>query len=410
MRLLIHDYAGHPFAVELSRSLAACGHEVLHAYAGSLQTPRGDITNRPDDPPGFMSRQVDMHAEYAQFKYSFRHRRQMEIAYGKNCADVILSWRPDVVLSANTPTEAQEQILLASKGIGARFVLWVQDFYSLAVDRLVRHKIPLFGRFVGNYYKRLERRQLQSADGIVAITEDFVPIMQTDFKVPPDRITVIPNWAPLGSLPVLEKDNAWSISMGMNEHFVFLYSGTLGMKHNPDLLLQLALQYRQTPSVRVVVISEGLGARWLLDKKEEHQLQNLHVLAYQPFALMPEVMASADVLLTVLEPEAGVFSVPSKVLTYLCARRPLLLAVPGVNLASRIIVSTRAGITVEPSDLKGFLHAAESLRSNPSRARAYATAGRDYAEQTFDIERIAARFAKVLGTQTPECKPIPSEV
>lgn len=402
MRLFIHDYAGHPFAVELSRFLAFQGHEVLHAYAGSLQTPRGDLSNHPDDPPGFSSRQMDMHPEYAQFKYSFRHRRRMEIAYGKTCAKVILEWRPDTVLSANTPTESQEAIMAACRAIKTRFVFWAQDFYSIAVDKLVRKKIPLLGPLIGSYYKRLERRQLQGSDAIVAITEDFVPIMQSAFKVGAERITVIPNWAPLASLPVLDKGNDWSRSMGMDSHFVFLYSGTLGMKHNPNLLLQLALQYRETPAVRVMVISEGIGAQWLLDKKDAYHLQNLHILAYQPFNKMPEVMASADVLLTVLEPEAGIFSVPSKVLTYLCAQRPLLLAVPAINLASRIILANRAGITVEPSDLQGFLKAAESLRSNSTTAQACGSAGRAYAEQTFNIERIAARFCSVLSIPNPE--------
>lgn len=42
MRLLVHDYSGHPHQVQLSRELAKRGHEVLHLYAGFLQTPRGD--------------------------------------------------------------------------------------------------------------------------------------------------------------------------------------------------------------------------------------------------------------------------------------------------------------------------------------------------------------------------------
>lgn len=397
MRLLIHDYAGHPFAVELSRHLAAEGHEVLHAYAGALQTPRGDLAHRPEDSVHFVSQQIPMNPEYTQFKYSFLRRRKMEIEYGRTCAEVIGKWRPDVVLSANTPTETQEHLLLASQKLGARFVIWVQDFYSIAVDKLVRKKIPVLGCLIGNFYKRMERRQLRASDHIVAITEDFLPIMQDTFGVPAERVSVIPNWAPIASLPVLGKDNPWSRELGMNDHFVFLYSGTLGMKHNPDLLLQLAQQYQDQPGVRIVVISEGIGARWLLDQKSLQQLSNLHVLAYQPFSAMPQVMASADVLLAVLEEDAGVFSVPSKVLTYLCARRPLLLAVPKVNLASRIIESTSAGITVAPSDVAGFLAAAETLRSNPSQAADCAAAGRAYAEATFSIAAIAAQFGKVLA-------------
>ena len=49
MRILVHDYAGHAFPTSLSRELAARGHEVVHAFAGSLQTPRGDLQRGPGD-------------------------------------------------------------------------------------------------------------------------------------------------------------------------------------------------------------------------------------------------------------------------------------------------------------------------------------------------------------------------
>ena len=48
MRILVHDYAGHPFQVQLSRELARRGHEVRHAYASALQTPRGELVKRED--------------------------------------------------------------------------------------------------------------------------------------------------------------------------------------------------------------------------------------------------------------------------------------------------------------------------------------------------------------------------
>jgi colanic acid biosynthesis glycosyl transferase WcaI len=397
MRLFIHDYAGHPFAVELSRLLATAGHDVIHGYAGALQTPRGDLSRRPDDPPTFHSRQIKMNPEYTQFKYNFRKRRSMEIAYGKECAEIIREWQPEVVLSANTPTETQEYLLKATKQIGARFVLWIQDFYSIAVDKLVRKKLPLIGRFIGDYYKRMERSQFVSSDHIVTITNDFVPILEKEFGIQRSKVTTISNWAPIESLPVTPKHNPWSEELGLDRHFVFLYSGTLGMKHNPDLLLQLALKYQDVPDVRVLVISEGIGADWLLQKKHALDVKNLHILAYQPFSVLSQVMATGDVLVAVLEVDSGVFSVPSKVLTYLCAQRPILLAVPSVNLAARIIQTNQAGLTVEPADTEGFLAAADQLYTDPSAAEACAQRGRQYAEDHFTLHDIAQRFASVLG-------------
>ena len=111
---------------------------------------------------------------------------------------------------------------------------------------------------------------------------------------------------------------------------------------------------------------------------------------------MPEVLASGDVLCAVLEEDAGVFSVPSKVLTYLCAARPLLLAVPQVNLAARIIHQQKAGLTVPPADVPAFLEAAEQLRSNPHLAARCAANGREYAENNFKIEDIAVTFENIF--------------
>ena len=46
MRIFVHDYAGHPFQIELSRSLAARGHLVEHTYCSSLvTTPHGAVAD-----------------------------------------------------------------------------------------------------------------------------------------------------------------------------------------------------------------------------------------------------------------------------------------------------------------------------------------------------------------------------
>jgi glycosyltransferase involved in cell wall biosynthesis len=171
---------------------------------------------------------------------------------------------------------------------------------------------------------------------------------------------------------------------------VFLYSGTLGLKHNPGLLLALAQRFTDRPDIAVVVISEGLGADWL--KERAAAAPNLVILPFQPFDRLADVVASADVLVAILEPDAGVFSVPSKVLTYLCAGKPILAAIPLANLASRIITRTDAGYVVAPDDERGFLAAAERLAADEGERSRQGAAARAYAERTFDIAAITDRF------------------
>ncbi len=175
------------------------------------------------------------------------------------------------------------------------------------------------------------------------------------------------------------------------------YSGTLAMKHNPELLRHLALRFRDDGDVRVVVISEGPGADYLRERKRAENLANLQLLPFQAFRDMPNTLAAADALVAVLEADAGVFSVPSKVLTYLCAGKPILAAIPPGNLAARIIATERTGLCVDPADLNGFLEAAVTLRHSGALRLRYGSAARAYAEDNFDIHRIAGRFEQAFS-------------
>lgn len=396
MRIVVHDYAGHAFPISLSRALAARGHEVVHAFASSLQTPRGDLTSKPNDSPTLSFREIPMDPDYARYKYSFRRRRNMEIRYGREVARFITSWKPDAVLSGNTPTETQEPISRAATAGNGRFYYWVQDFYSLAVDRILRRKIPIAGACIGAWYRHLDRRQFRRSTHIISITGDFEPILSREFGVHSSRISVVPNWANIEEIPCQPKDNPWSRLHSLHDKFVFLYSGTIGMKHNPALLLELARSNAENPDVRVVVVSEGIGAEWLRAQAKAANLTNLRILPYQTCADLPCVLATGDVLLAILEEEAGAFSVPSKTLSYLCAGRPLLLAIPPRNLAARIVRENHAGLTVPPADMDGFLNAASCLHRSPELRAEMARSARAYAEKTFPIDKTAAVFDEIL--------------
>ena len=393
MRILVHDYAGHPFQVQLSRAPAARGHALLHLYAASNPTPKGPLAPRADDPTGFTVEGLALARAYR--RYAYLERWWHERAYGRLLARRIAAWRPEVVLCCNTPLDALVMAEARTHAEGARFVFWVQDLLGLAALRILRARLPVLGALVGRHHMALERRVARAADELVLITDDFAPLMR-DWGIAERRIAVIENWAPLGAFPPAPRDNPWARAQGLAGTVVILYTGMLGLKHDPSLVLALAEAFRDRPEVAVVVVSEGRGADWLAEKKLAKGLENLRLLAFQPFERMAEVMASADVLLAILEPAAGIFSVPSKVLSYLCAKRPILASVPAENLAARILCEHQAGLVVVPGDAPALVEAARRLVDDSAlRARLGANA-RAYAEHAFDIDAIAARFEAVL--------------
>jgi glycosyltransferase involved in cell wall biosynthesis len=102
------------------------------------------------------------------------------------------------------------------------------------------------------------------------------------------------------------------------------------------------------------------------------------------------------VLVVILEPDAGVFSVPSKVLSYHCAGRPMLASIPADNLAARIVRDRTSGLVVRPNDRVAWIASADALVDDRELRDRLAANARRYAEATFDIDAIADRFEDVL--------------
>jgi glycosyltransferase involved in cell wall biosynthesis len=125
----------------------------------------------------------------------------------------------------------------------------------------------------------------------------------------------------------------------------------------------------------------------------------MKLLPIQPAQYLADVLATADVLLATIEPDAGTFAVPSKVLSYLCAGRPILLAAPKENLAARIVERTNAGMVVDPADATGFMAAAKRLRDDPQLSAKLGANGRAYAERMFDMRQITDKFERVMSGQ-----------
>jgi glycosyltransferase involved in cell wall biosynthesis len=390
IKILFHDYGGYSFLIQFSRQLAHLGYEVQHIYSGYNNSPRGEMAKKEDDLPNLTIK--PLYTRTPLNKYSFIKRYAQENEFGRLVAEEIVAWQPDMVISANAPLDAQKHILRAATQHNARFVFWLQDLLGIASERILSKKIPILGKWIGKYYIHMEQNLLQRSDAILSICEEFVPLIGS----PNPNVLVLPNWSPIEEIPLCPKENPWSISKGLDKTYNILYTGTLGYKQNPEMLWQLADHFNSDSDVRVVVVSEGLGAQILSEVKQSKNLPNLLVLPYQYFSEYPQVLASADVLVGTLDADAGIFSVPSKVLAYLCSGKPQVLACPKENLAARLIEQHQAGIVTPSGETREMIQAIDHLRLDPQLSKLIGENGRHYAEKHFIIKPIVEKVINFL--------------
>ncbi|MEQ1700438.1 MAG: glycosyltransferase [Ilumatobacteraceae bacterium] len=387
-RLFLHDYAGHPFTYELARNLAADGagddfHSVTYAYCAATVTPRGRLL-----PTGGLQ-VVPLGEGWSFEKYRLARRALSELRLG--LASVRAAWRaqPTEIVTCNMPVLSLVIIALGARLRRVRLTVWFQDAQGLIAGAVAGGGRRRVGGAVGRLLRALEGWGLRRAARVIAISPAMVAEARS-LGVPAMRVRLLENWAPIGELPVRPRDNDWARRHDLVERTCLLYSGTLARKHSPHLLAALAREIGD--DVCVIVISEGEGADELRRTAASEPLPNLRVLPYQPFDELPDVLASGDLLLALLDPAADAASVPSKVWSYLCAERPVLAAIPVGNRAAEVLQHADAGVVVAPGDADAFVAAARARCADAARRDRLGANGRRHATALFGEAAVRERF------------------
>ena len=389
MRLVVNDFVGHPGQVQLSRELARRGHHVEHQFCASFTTGTGAMTRCDGDPDTFSVRAMKLRMQFA--RYSPIARLRQELQYAWMSIRAITRARPDVAIFSNAPLLALFVIAVVLRMRGIPYVLWWQDVQSDAIRTIARQRHDLLGRLAGWLAGGVERHIARDSAAIVPITKTFIDQLDA-WGIETGKVQVIPNWGVIDEIPTRPRDNAWAKAHGLVDVPVAIYAGTLGLKHDPAVLVELA---RTAPTgTRLVVVSEGKGRDWL--EAQAGAESRFTLLDYQPYEQLPDMLGSADVLVALLERDASRFSVPSKVLSYFCAGRAVLAVLPPDNAIAQMIQSAGAGVVVPPGDLAAASSALNQLLSDRELREKMGMAARQYAERFFEIGVIGDRFESVI--------------
>ncbi|MFJ8537541.1 glycosyltransferase family 4 protein [Streptomyces sp. NPDC093591] len=391
MRILVHDYSGHPFQAQLSRELAHRGHDVVHSTCPAYVSGKGNLAENAVAGLRF----VTIGDHVVLDKGAYVRRLFQETRLGLELARQVRREKPDVAMLGNLPIPTLVVAASALKTLGIPWVLWHQDITAVALRSFAAAGVSRLMGIAARVFEQGEKWSARRASAIVVIADSFVRVHREWGTA--DKVTVIPNWAPLDEILPVDRANAWSREHGLDGVRTVLYSGTIGLKHNPALLVRLVETLReQGERVRLVVVNDGPAVPVIKEAAAARGV-DLTLLPFQPYERLPEVLGTGDVLVVLLAADAGEFSVPSKTLSYLCAGRPVLGLMPADNLAAQLL--RKAGSAVfapEESSLAGAAAWVREVLNDPARAEALGKESRALAEREFALERCASQFEEIL--------------
>jgi colanic acid biosynthesis glycosyl transferase WcaI len=230
------------------------------------------------------------------------------------------------------------------------------------------------------------------ADSIVCICQGFVDSL-TARGVDPDNLVLIPLWGntqqvyPIAGATEFRKANQFT-----HEQFLAMYTGNIGKKQDLMNVVHAAELSKNVGDLVWLLVGEGEERSPIEEAIKQRGLTNIRLLPLQPTESLAEMYSAADVLL--LHQKAAVVDsvIPSKLLTYMAAGRPVLAAVSDKSETARYVQRANCGLIIHPEDPRALVEAVLSLRKDPAVQSDLGANGRAYVQQHFTRENVLQKY------------------
>jgi colanic acid biosynthesis glycosyl transferase WcaI len=209
----------------------------------------------------------------------------------------------------------------------------------------------------------------------------------------------LPNWINAQAIVPMDRMNPLRAEWGIPEdRFVVLYAGTFGRVHGTAQLIDAAQQLRMDGQVTFLLVGQGHDFEHVKKLAESRGLRNVMVKEFVPRARLGELQAIADVSIVTLRSGLGNISVPSKVLGYMAAGRPVIGLVDSSSDTASLLRNAKCGVVLEPGDIVGLARELRALAANRSLAREWGQRGRQHVLDQLDAQVVLGRGVEMLET------------
>lgn len=225
--------------------------------------------------------------------------------------------------------------------------------YDLYPDSLFSQGFVKRNSFLGRWWMTKNKQIFAKADCVFTLSEDMKKAVAQ--YVAEDKIKIVYNWAHNEHIrPIDKKENVFLTDLKLQDKFIVLYSGNMGMTHDIDVLVDVADRLKENEKIHFLFIGEGAKKAVVEEKVARYGLKNCSVLPYQPLEVLPYSMGAADLAVVTTDAKQSGLSVPSKTYTYLATGAALLCLAEDNTELARLTRERRIGRCFVSQDLDGI--------------------------------------------------------
>lgn len=260
----------------------------------------------------------------------------------------------DLIIYSTPPITFTKIINFIKKKDDAKSYLLLKDIFPQnAVDLGLIKK----GGVIHKYFKQKEKKLYEVSDYIGCMSPANVDFLISNNKeINPDKVEVNPNSIEITDINfTFCGKNDLRKQYGIPENsIVFIYGGNLGKPQGIDFLLEILKSNSQNYNLYFLIVGTGTEYIKLKTWFEDICPKNAKLLPGLPKIEYDQLLAACDVGLIFLDKRFTIPNFPSRLLSYLESKIPVIAATDNNTDLGKIMMANNFGYWCLSGDLKTF--------------------------------------------------------
>lgn len=295
----------------------------------------------------------------------------------------------DLVLYATPPITFNKVIERIKRRCGCRSYLMLKDIFPQNAVDLGMMKS---GGFLHKMFRKKEERLYQISDRIGCMSPancDY--ILKHNSAVSAAKVELCPNAIMPVEISEISEEERGKL-LGKLEiptgKTLFIYGGNLGKPQGVDFLLDVVEANEMRNDSFIIIVGGGTEYIKMTKWFEAHAPKNAKLMAQLPKCDYDKLIRACQVGLVFLDPCFSIPNFPSRLLSYLENRMPVLLATDSNTDMGRIAEREDFGLWCQSGDLGGFMRNLEVLATQKQVVETMGKNGERFLLNNYTVDKI----------------------
>lgn len=274
-----------------------------------------------------------------------------------------------------------------------KFIYCIEDFNPEQIIAVGYSK----NKYLLSLAKFIDNMSCKYADKVILVGHDMQRTLFKRLKYfNKSKSIVINNWINEENIYPISKDNFkvknFLKQNGLEDKFVIMYSGNLGLYYDLENLIKLFGKFKEEKDIVFMFIGEGAIKSKLKSYVIDNNIENIKFLSYQPKEQLIYSLNAADLhLVTNAKGIKGV-SVPSKIYGVMAVGKPILGILEKGSEARLLIRLSKCGVVVEPERYELIEKNIKYIINNKEKIKSMGINGRNFLETNLSMKKSIEKY------------------